>query len=116
MKLSTKSLATLLSVAMSPAMRGETARERQFARMERILQKHDRKGELKASVLGIDPVELRTKERKRSLRDIIRSSGFRDENGYRIALIGKIKYELHQRGWTSRKISDYVASRAGRFA
>lgn len=118
MKLSTKALLSSLvaaSVNCLPSRR-QMITQREARRYERVLEKHDRKGELRASVLGIDSPEFREKERHQSLASIVRRYGFENEQAFYRALIGKIRDELHNRGWSIRRIEAYEMSRLARLA
>jgi AraC-like DNA-binding protein len=85
-------------------------------RYVKVLQKHDRKGELRASVLGIDPLDFRKRERKNSLKEIVAKCGFLDERAFYRAIIGKIREELRRRGWTPQRIEAFEASRLRRMS
>jgi len=118
MRLSTKTMASLLIVtAVAAAVPGISKlppgrrRESQF---DRLLQRHDRKAELRAEILGLDPMVLRKLLRKMPLSDITRHRGFKDDRAFRLALFGKLRSELHGRGWALRKIDRYVTARSGR--
>lgn len=119
MRISTKTLASLLLVtAVAAAVPGisrspGTARRRE-SQFDRLLQRHDRKGELRAEVLGMDAYTFRLLQKKMSFDEIARSAGFKDSRAFRMALLGKLKNELHQRGWTSRRIEHYMITRSGR--
>jgi hypothetical protein len=89
-------------------------KNKQGSKFDRILQKHDRKGELRADVLGVDPLELRDMQKRMAFKDIIRRKGFKNDRAFRLALFGKLKNELRQRGWSSRRIERYVAVRSSR--
>lgn len=112
MKLTTKSLLSSLVAAIINSVPSayHTVSRRVAERYERILEKHDRKGELRAAVLGLDPVEFRKQERKHSLEAIVRTYGFVDEHAFYRALMGKIRDELHHRGWTSKRIQSFEES------
>ena len=60
MRISTKTLASLLLVtavmAAAPGIGKKSREHRRETQFDRILQRHDRKGELRAEVLGIDAV------------------------------------------------------------
>lgn len=109
MKLATKSLLSSLIAAIVNAApsRNHIVPQRRERRYERVLQKNDRKGELRAAVLGIDCMEFRHQERRRSLAEIVRSYGFRDERAFYRALIAKIHDELKHRGWTMQRIQQF---------
>ena len=88
--------------------------QREVRRYERILEKHDRKGELRASILGIPSVEFRQKERKHSLSEIVKTYGFSSERAFYQALVAKIREELRHRGWTLQRIHLFEDSRLQR--
>src|SRR5687768_14918616 len=119
MRISTKTLASLMIVtAVAAAVPGiskvPTVWRRRQSQFDRLLQRHDRKGELRAEILGMSPLAFRSLQKKVSFEDIARRSGFPTARAFRLALLGKLKNELHQRGWNSRKIDHYVLSRRGR--
>lgn len=119
MRMSTKTLASLLLVtAVAAAVPGISripgSKRRQESQFDRLLQRHDRKGELRAEVLGLDALTFREMQKKMSFEDIARRRGFHTARAFRIALLGKLKNELHQRGWTAHKIEQYMATRSGR--
>lgn len=118
MRLSTKTLCSLLLVtAMASAMPGISkvgSRRRQESQFARILQRHDRKGELRAEVLGINPLTFRALQKKLTLAEIARRRGFVSERAFRLALLGKLKDELHGRGWSAQRIERYVVARSSR--
>lgn len=116
MKLSTKSLLSSLvsSIVNATPSRYRLTSQREERRWERILEKHDRKGELRAAVLGIDPFEFRKKWRAHSLAAVVRSRGFPDERAFYRAVIPKIHDELRRRGWTARRIEQFEASKLRR--
>lgn len=117
MRLSTKTLCSLLVMtAVASAVPGisKVGRRRQESKFDRLLQRHDRKGELRAEVLGLSPLEFREMQKKLSFADIARRRGFTGERTFRLALLGKLKNELRQRGWSSRRIERYVVARSAR--
>ena len=69
MRISTKMLASLLLVTAvmvaAPGLGIKQLRRRQEAQFDRILQRHDRKGELRAEVLGIDAPTFRQLHKRR---------------------------------------------------
>lgn len=109
MKLTTKSLLSALVAATVNAAPSayRIVPQRRERRYERILEKHDRKGELRSSILGISSLEFRFQERRRSLAEIARSHGFQDERAFYRALIAKIREELYRRGWTIQRIQRF---------
>lgn len=120
MNISTKTVATLLLVTVvAAAVPGLSekipgAKRRQKSQFDRLLQRHDRKGELRAEVLGIDPQTFRAAQKQLPLETIARQRGFRTVRDFRIALAGKLKNELHQRGWSSGRIEHYLLTRSTR--
>jgi hypothetical protein len=117
--MSTKTLTSLLIVtgvaAAVPGISQLPGRKgRHESKFDRILQRHDRKGELRAEVLGINPLELRDMQKRLPFKDIIRRRGFKNDRAFRLALFGKLKNELRQRGWSSQRIEHYVAVRSSR--
>lgn len=118
MRISTKTLASLLlvtAVAAAVPNRSSAAKRRaKPSQFDRLLQRHDRKAELRAEILGIDPYELRTLLKKMPFDEIVCRFGFSSARDYRLALLGKLKNELRQRGWTTHKIEQYVLTRGGR--
>jgi len=120
MRISTKTLTSLLLVtAVAAAMPGISRRlpgskRRVGSQFDRLLQHHDRKGELRAEVLGISPVVFKSLQKRMTLEEIVRRSGFSNVRAFRLALLGKLKGELHGRGWTTHRIEQYVAVRSSR--
>jgi hypothetical protein len=121
MRISTKTLATLLVVtAVAAAVPGISRipgkKRRQESQFDRLLQRHDRKGELRADVLGLNPLEFRVLQKRLSFDDIARKRGFSNKRAFRVALLGKLKSELRLRGWTPQRIERYVTMRSGRLS
>lgn len=118
MRMPTKSLASLLLMtavaATVPGISKLSRGKRRESQFDRILQHHDRKGELRAEILGISPLELRDLQKKHTFEEIARKHGFRTSREFRLALLGKLKNELHQRGWTPKRIDHYVEKRSSR--
>lgn len=118
MKLSTKSLLSALVAATvnSTSNAHHLTSQRHERRYEKILQKHDRKGELRASVLGVNAVDFRQQERKYTMSQIVNLYGFKDERAFYRAVVGKIRQELRGRGWTSDRIHYFEVARLQRIA
>ncbi len=124
-KVATNTLATLvligiislssINVSAVSHSADETARQ-QLKRLERIYQHHDRKHELRASVLGVSADELRAQLKRKPLEVIVKKHGFRDALSFYTALTGKLKDELRHRGWSERKIETFVQKRLGRLS
>lgn len=126
MTIATKTLATILLVTMlavstagASSMRGSNrkraVRKQDSRQLERLYRHHDRKLELRASVLGVSADELRKRLKEQSFEKVIRQAGFRDISAFYVALIGKTKDELRKRGWNERRVRDYVAKRLSRY-
>lgn len=119
MRMSTKTVASLLLVtAVAAAVPGVSripgSRRRRESQFDRILQRHDRKGDLRADVLGISVPAFRSLQRHYLFEEIAKQRGFSTVRAFRIALLGRLKNELHQRGWTEHKIKQYMTTRSGR--
>ncbi len=117
MQISTKTLASLLvvtSVALMPGVTRHSHGWRKKSRFDRLLQRHDRKGELRAELLGISPQEFRDVQKQYSFDEVVHRHGFLNEQTFRQALLGKLRKELRQRGWSPHRINSYVALRSSR--
>lgn len=105
-QLSTKSVGSLLiATAIAIGGHGKRAADRH---LERVLQRHDRKGDLRADILGMSALDFRDAQRHRSFDDIVRARGFRGREEFMIALRGRLRAELQQRGWSRQRINDFV--------
>lgn len=124
MKIATKTLATLVLVVMltvsstslalaAPAE--EKTAGRADKKLERIYRRHDRKMELRASVLGISTDQLREELKARNFDGVIKQYGFKDRQSFHTALIGKLKDELKHRGWSDQKIDKLVQKKLEKF-
>jgi len=122
MKIATKALASIMIIAMLslsavnfagavPESKLVKTNERKF---DRIIKRHDRKMELRASVLGISPDELKEQLKSKSFDQILKSYGFKDRESFRIAMTGKLKDELKKRGWSDEKIETILKKRLER--
>lgn len=106
MKLSTKTLVALLKETARVVKHSSSHAGGRFnVRMERLLQRHDRKGELRSSVLGIPLVDFKTLEKQQTPAVALKTRGFKATGDYYRALLGKMMVELRQRGWSDRRIS-----------
>ncbi len=118
MKLPTKALGSLLlatAVATVPRLRiSDKSAERRESRFERMLQRHDRKGDIRAGLLGLDPLVFRNEQKSMPFDELVRAHGFENMQAFRIALIGKLRTELLQRGWSRQRIDNYVEMRRSR--
>lgn len=106
-RLSTKAISSLLK--MTASMRQNVERRTDERHFERLLRRHDRKGELRAGILGIDAPMFRELQRRATFDEIIRLYGFKTQREFRVALIGKLRGELLQRGWSRRRIDAFAA-------
>lgn len=122
MKISTKTLASLLLVtavaAAVPGLSGKLppGKRKHESQFDRLLQRHDRKGDLRAEILGMNPPTFRAMQKVMSLEEIAKKRGFTSVRAFRMALLGRLKNELRQRGWTSQRIERYVALRSSRIS
>lgn len=121
MKLSTKTVSTLLVAAsIAAAVPGLSqitmSKKRRESQFDRLLQRHDRKGEIRAQLLGLSAVEFRQQTRNKSLEQLISESGIGSKRAFRMALVGMLRDELLQRGWSRTRIDRYVMVRAVRMA
>lgn len=124
MKVATNTLATLVLIgiislsSVNVAALGAVAKDDRMnmKRLERLYQRHDRKLELRASVLGISAAELREQLKEKSLDSVVKKHGFRDRAAYYVALTGKLKDELRKRGWSERKLEVLVQKRLARLS
>ena len=104
MKLSTKSIVSLAHVLSLTQDKARHLNRRQRDKIERLLRRHDRKASLRASVLGIDPAQLRQLQRQINLDEIVKKAGFADCESFLRALNAKLRYELRTRGWSTSRI------------
>lgn len=121
MKLSTKTVASLLVVTtVAAAVPGlsqiSIPKKRRESQFDKLLNRHDRKGEIRAEILGITPREFKDMQKKKSFEEIISMSGFYSKRDFRIALTGLLRNELRARGWTTARIDSYVLMRSVRMS
>lgn len=112
-KLSTKTIATLtVFTAAATAIPGlsKAALYSNESQFDKLLQRHDRKGEIRAEILNLTPHELKKQLRRYTFDEIISKAGM-TKRTFRMALLGKLRNELRQRGWTTTKIDEYVRLR-----
>jgi hypothetical protein len=119
MKLSTKTVATLLVVtAVAAAMPGlsqfSIPKKRRESQFDRLLARHDRKGELRADILGINSREFKSLCRTMTLEEVIQHCGLKGTRDFRVALFGRLRNELLLRGWSRARIDAYLIARAPR--
>lgn len=121
MKISTKTVATLLVAAtVAAAIPGisqiSMSKKRRESQFDKLLQRHDRKGELRAELLGITAYDLRRLLRIMSFDDVLNSCGISSKRAFRLALVGRLRDELLRRGWSRARIETYVMRRSVRLA
>mgnify|MGYP000173890094 CR=1 FL=1 len=97
-QLSTNTLESLL-VAAKDAKSGIAMKH-----LERVLRRHDRKGELRAGILGIDAATFKGLQKQYGFDELIRRYGFKKQSDFCLALIGKLRSELLYRGWSRQRI------------
>lgn len=124
-KVATKTLVSLVQTGIMSLtldnvsiLMGQSTRaaRQQLKRLERVYQRYDRKLEIRAGLLGIDPQQLRRQLKHTSLEVIVRRYGFKSLVTFYVALTGKLKTELRSRGWTEQKIEDRVKRRLARLS
>jgi broad-specificity NMP kinase len=124
-KVATNTLATLVLVGMMSlgsmnvsalTQKSATSYKQQLKKLERVYQHHDRKHELRASVLGISADELREQLKAKPLDVIVKKHGFKNRLSFYTAVTGKLKDELRRRGWSERKIEEHVQKRLARLS
>ena len=121
MKLSTKTVASLLVVtavaATVPGLSQITIpKKRRESQFDKLLSAHDRKGELRAEILGLSPHEFKQMSKTKSFEEIIHACGLYSKRDFRLALAGRLRNELLSRGWSRARIDTYVMTRAPRMA
>ena len=121
MKMSTKTIASLMVVtAVASAIPGVSQlvvpRQRRKSQFDKLLAVHDRKGELRAEILGISALTFRQMSRTRSFAQLVRECGIGSTRAFRLALFGRLRDELLRRGWSRAKIDAYMTARAVRVA
>ena len=105
-QLSTKSIGSLL--AATAAATRDVGRRATDKHLERLLKRHDRKGELRASILGMSAPEFRDELRRHSFEEMIRLRGFKGKTEFMTALRGRLRDELYHRGWSRQRINEYI--------
>lgn len=122
MKIATKALLTLLIVSALTISSGSIVAAsgdndtdiRRSYKLERLQRHHDRKLELRASILGITPQELKQELKESSLDKVLKKYGFKDRSAFEVALNGKVKDELKRRGWSDNKLNKLLQKRTDR--
>lgn len=85
-------------------------------RFERLLRRHDRKGELRAGIFGISPQEFKNIQKRLSFDEVVHRYGFSSEHDFQLAFLGKIRSELMNRGWSRRRIDLFVIEKRNRMS
>ena len=121
MKLPTKTVASLLVAASAAATvpglsQLSISGKHKVSQFDRLLQRHDRKGILRAELLGLSVYEFRRLQKTMELDDIIKRCGMDGKRTFRLALVGKLRDELLQRGWSRTRIDSYLTRRTLRVA
>lgn len=119
MKIATKTLVSLLIVtaltlSSSNITSATGSGSRQSSSIERTTRRHDRKLELRASILGVSTDQLKEELKTSSTDQVLKKHGFKNRQAFRLAMAGKIKDELKKRGWSDSKIQKVVDSRLAR--
>lgn len=115
-KLSTKTIATLtVFTAAAAAVPGlsKTALHTKESQFDKLLQRHDRKGEIRAALLNMTPHQLKRQLRSMSFDEVLAKAGM-TKRTFRVALLAMLRNELRLRGWTTVKINEYVRLRTPR--
>jgi hypothetical protein len=91
-----------------------STKQRGERKLERVYRHYDRNLELRASVLGMTSEELRKALEVKTFDTLIHQRGFKDRQSFHVALTGKVKDELHKRGWSDQKINKFLQKRMQR--
>lgn len=122
MKIATKTLASILLIAMlslsavnlAGAAPESNISKSKAQKLERIYKRHDRKMELRASVLSMSVDDLKEQLKTKSFDTILNQHGFKTREAFNIALTGKLKDELRHRGWSDEKINKLIQKKLDR--
>lgn len=117
MQLATNTLESLLTASaaiVNAPQRAAKKTAKLWQRLDRILQRHDRKGKLRAGLLGITPQKFRELQKKQSFEQLVRQFGFIDIRSFCTAVLGKVKDQLRSKGWSQNRIDHYIGRRSGR--
>lgn len=124
MKIATKTLVSILLVAMlslsavnlAGAVSESSLAKSNERKLERIYKRHDRKLELRASVLGMSADELKEQLKTKTFETILNQHGFKSREAFNTALTGKLKDELKKRGWSDEHIDKLMQKRLERLS
>lgn len=122
MKIASKALVTIMLTAMlalsatgiSSVSAAEPTAKTNDKKLSRLYRKHDRKMELRAATLGMSTDELKSELDHKTWTQILKSHGFKSEEAFQVAMVGKTKDELKRRGWSDEKISEFIDKRLQR--
>lgn len=120
MKIATKALLTMVVIAMLAlgsvpvSALGSNQVTGVSRQLDRLQQRHDRKLELRADLLGMSPSQLKDQLKVKSFNQILKEHGFNNRQAYYKALLGKVKEELAARGWSDKKIQNLLQKRTDR--
>lgn len=121
MKIATKTLTSLLIITMitlssasAVGAASDSTDKKGESRFQRLTHRHDRKMQLRASVLQISPKELRSESKTADFDQILKRHGFKTRSAFRKAVAGKLKDELKKRGFSDQKIQKVVNKRLQR--
>jgi len=109
-------IVTAISLQISPAATAGSSdvSQRMKRQVERVQQHHDRKLELRAATLGMTATELKDELKAKSFRQILKEHGFKNKDDFYIALQGKVRDELHKRGFSNEQIEQQLLKRQQR--
>lgn len=114
-KIPTKTLLSLFvasaAATHTPTLGARSRPRKRDERLERLLVKHDKKGELRAALLNVDPADLPALQKKHPLGELARQKGFADTNSFWRALHAKVRDELHARGWSYGRLQAKIAKK-----
>ncbi len=84
--------------------------------VERAQRHHDRKFELRAATLSLAPNELKKELKQKKFAQILKEHGFKTRKDFHVAMLGKIKDELHKRGLSDEQINKILKRGKGEFS
>ncbi len=124
MKIATKALLTLLIVSaltissgsanVASASNDSDIDVKRSSKLERLQKHHDRKLELRASVLNMTPEALKQELKENSFDKVLKKHGFKTRHAFQIAVAGKAKDELKRRGWSENKLNKILQKKTER--
>ena len=120
MKVHTKALLAVLVVtalslqALPTTAASDTIAPRMKRQVERVQRHHDRKLELRAATLHMEPDELKKELQTKSIEQILKEHGFNSKDAFYQALQGKVKEELKKRGLSDEQVEQVLEKRLQR--